>query len=146
MIFREIEEKDIQSLAALMKSVYNEAPWNNEWTMETATEAVKCLTAFPKFFGLLAIEGDDIVGAIMGNVRPYSKQRTYYIDELFVSSAHRRQGIAKKLYESAREKLKNMGVAGAFFTTLKCSGAYKFYIKEGAFDLDDSAVFYHPFN
>lgn len=146
MQIRNIEKNDIDGLAKLLMEVYNEAPWNNEWTIESATEAVESLTAFPKFYGLLAIDGDDIVGAIMGNVRPYSKQRTYYIDELFVSSAHRRQGIAKKLYESAREKLKDMGVAGAFFTTLKGSGAYKFYIKEGAFDLDDSAVFYHPFN
>ncbi len=146
MIIRKIEEKDIQKLAKLMKSVYNEAPWNDEWTEESAEEAIKCLLAFPNFFGLIACDGDEALGAILGDIRPYSKQRTYYIDELFVSSAHRRQGIAKKLYEGARDELKNIGVSGAFFTTLKNSEAYKFYIKEGAFDLDDSAVFYHPFN
>lgn len=32
MIIRKIEEKDIEKLAKLMKSVYNEAPWNDEWT------------------------------------------------------------------------------------------------------------------
>ena len=36
MIIRKIEEKDIQKLAKLMKSVYNEAPWNDEWTEESA--------------------------------------------------------------------------------------------------------------
>lgn len=143
MIIREIEEKDVKGLAALMKSVYNEAPWNDDWTEEGASEAIKCLLGFPNFFGLVVCDEDNLVGAIMGNVRPYSQQKTYYIDELFVSSSYRRQGIAKKLYEGARDELKKKGVSGFFLCTLKNTDAFKFYTKEGAIYLDDSAVFYH---
>lgn len=146
MIIRKIEEKDIQGIASLMKAVYNEAPWNDNWTEESSIEAAKCLIAFPNFFGLVACDKDNVVGAIMGHVRSYSKQKTYYIDELFVSNAYRRQGIAKQLYEKAIDELKSNGVAGAFFTTLKNTDAFKFYTKEGALYLEDSAVFYHPFN
>ena len=57
MIIRKIEEKDIQKLAKLMKSVYNEAPWNDEWTEESAEEAIKCLLAFPNFLALSLVMG-----------------------------------------------------------------------------------------
>lgn len=54
-------------------------------------------------------------------------------------------GSAKELYQTSIKQLQQRGISGAFFTTLKNSQAYNFYVKQGAWDLEDSVYFYHKF-
>lgn len=145
MIIKKILKSDIKDLARLMVSVYNAPPWNNKWTEETAFESLVTLLEFPTFYGNIIIDEDRIIGAIMGHTRRYATETTYYIDEFFVSEEYRRKGVASNLYKSTIDELKKLGVNGAFFTTLRNTPAYNFYIKMGAWDLSDSACFYHKF-
>lgn len=145
MEVRKIRESDLPELTRLMVAVYNAPPWNNQWTEETASESLATLLSFPTFYGNVIVDDQKIFGAIMGHLRKYSSETTYYIDELFVAIEHRRQGVAKCLYERTITDLQQMGVQGAFFTSLRDTPAYHFYIKLGAWDLTDSACFYHKF-
>ena len=145
MNIKRILKSDIKDLARLMVSVYNAPPWNNKWTEETAFESLVTLLEFPTFYGNIIIDEDRIIGAIMGHTRRYATETTYYIDEFFVSEEYRRQGVASNLYKSTIDELKKLGVNGAFFTTLRDTPAYNIYIKMGAWDLSDSACFYHKF-
>lgn len=145
MNIKRILKSDIKDLARLMVSVYNAPPWNNKWTEETAFESLVTLLEFPTFYGNIIIDEDRIIGAIMGHTRRYATETTYYIDEFFVSEEYRRKGVASNLYKSTIDELKKLGVNGAFFTTLRNTPAYNFYIKMGAWDLSDSACFYHKF-
>lgn len=145
MIIKKILKSDIKDLARLMVSVYNAPPWNDKWTEETAFESLVTLLEFPTFYGNIIIDEDRIIGAIMGHTRRYATETTYYIDEFFVSEEYRRKGVASNLYKSTIDELKKLGVNGAFFTTLRNTPAYNFYIKMGAWDLSDSACFYHKF-
>ena len=124
---------------------FNEGEWQQHWTEEAATVSLTELIDSPNFYGLVAKSDGQPVGAILGRVRTFNTGRTYYIDELFVSPDFRKRGIAKQLYRRAIDELTEQGVGGAFFTTLRDSAAYHFYVSEGALDLTDSAVFYHPF-
>lgn len=134
-----------KELTTLFISIFNSEPWNNHWTKETAQKSLDELIHMPGFFGLYAYRDSKILGAIMGHVHHYDRQKTYYIDEFFVANEYKRQGIGKKLYTQAINELMNEGVAGAFFTTLKNTPAYHFYLEMGAIDLTDSSVMYHPF-
>ena len=145
MIIKRILKSDLKDLARLMVYVYNAPPWNNKWTEETAFESLVTLLEFPTFYGNIIIDEDRIIGAIMGHTRRYATENTYYIDEFFVSEEYRRKGVASNLYKSTIDELKKLGVNGAFFTTLRNTPAYNFYIKMGAWDLSDSACFYHRF-
>ena len=145
MNIKRILKSDLKDLARLMVSVYNAPPWNNKWTEETAFESLVTLLEFPTFYGNIIIDEDRIIGAIMGHTRRYATETTYYIDEFFVSEEYRRKGVASNLYKSTIDELKKLGVNGAFFTTLRDTPAYNFYIKMGAWDLSDSACFYHRF-
>ena len=145
MIIKKILKSDLKDLSRLMVSVYNASPWNNKWTEETAFESLVTLLEFPTFYGNIIVDEDRIIGAIMGHTRRYATETTYYIDEFFVSEEYRRQGVASNLYKSTIDELKKLGVNGAFFTTLRNTPAYNFYIKMGAWDLSDSACFYHKF-
>lgn len=145
MEIRKILKSDLEELAKLMVSVYNAPPWNNKWTEETALESLSDISDFPKFFGNVIVDGNKIIGAIIGHIRRYSTESTFYIDEFFISEKYRGTGLAKELYQTSIKQLKQKGISGAFFTTLKNSRAYNFYVKQGAWDLEDSACFYHKF-
>ena len=142
---RKILRSDLEELAKLMVAVYNAPPWSNKWTKETAMESISDILDFPKFFGNVIVDENKIIGAIIGHIRRYSSESTFYIDEFFVSEKYRGTGLAKELYQTSIKELQQRGISGAFFTTLKNSRAYNFYVKQGAWDLDDSACFYHKF-
>ena len=145
MKIRKISKSDLEELAKLMVGVYNAPPWNDNWTVETALESLTDISDFPKFFGNVIVDGNKIIGGIIGNIRRYSSESTFYIDEFFIAEEYRGTGLAKKLYQTSIKQLQERGISGAFFTTLKNSRAYNFYIKQGAWDLEDSACFYHKF-
>ena len=145
MEIRKILKADLEELAKLMVSVYNAPPWNNKWTVETALESLTDISDFPKFFGNVIVDGNKIIGGIIGHIRRYGSESTFYIDEFFISEEYRGTGLAKELYQTSIKQLQEIGISGAFFTTLKNSRAYNFYIKQGAWDLEDSACFYHKF-
>ena len=145
MEIRKISKSDLEELAKLMVDVYNAPPWNNKWTVETALESLTDLSDFPNFFGNVLVDGNKIIGAIIGHIRRYGSESTFYIDEFFISEEYRGTGLAKNLYQTSIKELQERGISGAFFTTLKNSRAYNFYVKQGAWDLKDSACFYHKF-
>lgn len=145
MEIRKISKLDLEELAKLMVDVYNAPPWNDKWTLETALESLNDISDFPKFFGNVIVDGNKIIGGIIGHIRRYASESTFYIGELFISEKYRGTGLAKELYQTSIKQLKQRGISGAFFTTLKNSRAYNFYLKQGAWDLEDSACFYHKF-
>lgn len=145
MEIRKISKSDLGELAKLMVDVYNAPPWNDKWTVETALESLNDILDFPKFFGNVIVDGNKIIGGIIGHIRRYASESTFYIDELFISEKYRGTGLAKELYQTSIKELQQRGISGAFFTTLKNSRAYNFYLKQGAWDLEDSACFYHKF-
>ena len=51
-----------------MVSVYNAPPLNNKWTVETAPESLTDISDFPKFFGNVIVDGNKIIGAIIGHI------------------------------------------------------------------------------
>ncbi len=145
MEIRKISKLDLEELAKLMVDVYNAPPWNDKWTVETALESLNDISDFPKFFGNVIVDGNKIIGGIIGHIRRYSSESTFYIDEFFISEKYRGTGLAKELYQTSIKQLQQRDISGAFFTTLKNSRAYNFYLKQGAWDLEDSACFYHKF-
>lgn len=145
MEIRKISKLDLEELAKLMVDVYNAPPWNDKWTLETALESLNDISDFPKFFGNVIVDGNKIIGGIIGHIRRYASESTFYIGEFFISEKYRGTGLAKELYQTSIKQLQQRGISGAFFTTLKNSRAYNFYLKQGAWDLEDSACFYHKF-
>ena len=145
MEIRKISKSDLEELAKLMVDIYNAPPWNDKWTVETALESLNDISDFPKFFGNVIVDENKIIGGIIGHIRRYSIESTFYIDEFFIAEKYRGTGLAKKLYQTSIKELQQRGISGAFFTTLKDSRAYNFYVKQGAWDLEDSACFYHKF-
>ena len=86
---RKISKSDLEELAKLMVSVYNAPPWNDKWTVETAMESLTDISDFPKFFGNVIVDENKIIGAIIGHIRRYATESTFYIDEFYISEEYR---------------------------------------------------------
>lgn len=56
-----------------MVDVYNAPPWNNKWTVETTLESLSDISDFPKFFGNVLVDGEKIIGAIIGHIRQFKE-------------------------------------------------------------------------
>lgn len=146
MIETKIADKnDIEKLIPSFIKAFNDGEWKQKWTDATTKISLENIFSFPNFYGLVAKKEGETVGAILGHIQTFNDVKTYYIDELFIDPSYQKQGIAKKLYQKTIKDLRREGVTGSFFTTLRNSAAYDFYVSQGAIDLKDSAVFYHPF-
>lgn len=140
MEIKAICEDTIRSIVPEYVRVFNGAPWNDKWTEASAQMSLMELVHTPNFYGWVALEDGQCRGAILGHVHHFSDQKTYYMDELFVSHNARRSGVASALYAALTEKMHEIGCTGVFLTTLRGSDAYDFYKSRGLIDLKDSAV------
>lgn len=143
MEIRTVEARDIDALAPVMTAVFNAPPWNEHWSEESAAQSLCELLASPRFYGDVILADGEIAGALLGHLRTYAAGTSFYLDEFFISPAHRRQHLATALYRHTLAALKEKNVGGLFFTTQRNSPAYAFYLREGAWDLNDAACFYH---
>ena len=134
MEIRTVEARDIDALASILTAAFNAPPWNEHWSEENAA---------PRFYGHVILADGEIAGALLGHLRTYAEGTSFYLDEFFISPAHRRAHLATALYRHTLAALRKENVGGLFFTTVRNSPAYAFYLREGAWDLDDAACFYH---
>lgn len=119
MKIRKISHSDIRELANIMVEVYNAPPWNDSWTEKTASESLVTLLAYPDFCGNIIADGDKIIGAIIGNIRKYARESTYYINEFFILDKYRRRGVATSLYNHTIEELKKNRRKWCFLYNIK---------------------------
>jgi len=95
--FRLFEENDLVKCVETFINVFNNEPWNDEWTF---TKAQKYLLDFyhtPGFLGTLAIENNEVVGFIFGVHRTWWSGNEFYIHEMCVHSQQQNKGIGKSL-------------------------------------------------
>ncbi|MCZ8517926.1 MULTISPECIES: GNAT family N-acetyltransferase [Paenibacillus] len=66
MITRLFSPDDLQACTALFIEVFNQEPWNDRWTPEAAEQYVSDYINTPGFRGIVAEEGQEIKGFILG--------------------------------------------------------------------------------
>ena len=105
-----INQEDIKELATAMTKAYTEAPWNENWSEEKALRRVKVILSNFESLGIKAVDGDRIVGGLLGYVDPYAEEDFFFVSELFVVPERKRQGIGRKLLEKLKDELQKMDI------------------------------------
>ena len=111
MRIEEFQSKDTLSVAPVMMSAYREAPWNEEWSLDRAKKRIDAIMQNYDSLGLVAYEGDEVVGAVLGFADPYADEDFFYISELFVKAERKKQGIGKLLLAELEKVLKAKGIS-----------------------------------
>jgi len=133
MIIRELNEFDLEDCISLFIEVYNQQPWNNEWTYETAKELFNEFSSTKGCIGYVAIDAtkeNEIMSVLIGKQKTWWRGKEYVIEEFFVRPEYQGKGIGTKVLEFIAKDLKKYGVGNITLLTNTYSEAYPFYLNK----------------
>ncbi|NER84130.1 MAG: GNAT family N-acetyltransferase [Leptolyngbya sp. SIO1D8] len=130
MNIRKITAQDLDGLCDLFVKVFKQEPWKEEWELAWAKERLQYILDSKYSESLIAENGHEIIGAILGRGMPFRGRLNFEIVEFFVSPHFRNQGIGTKLMISLEQILKQAKYHEIFLLTAKGSTAEIFYQKQ----------------
>lgn len=99
-------ETDLPSCGALLREVYAEPPYHENWPGNRATAYLESFFRIDSQGALVATEDEGkIIGAIFGYTYPWHTGFIFFIQELFVASNWRGKGIAGDLARQVTRKI-----------------------------------------
>ncbi|WP_243074157.1 GNAT family N-acetyltransferase [Microbacterium sp. SS28] len=119
--------EDDVSLIEGFVATYNGEPWNDSWTLESATRYLGEFRAAPRSTTLVAVASEGVVGAAYFHARTWQDESEMFIDEFFVFPASQRQGIGRALMAGVRDRATAEGVATLTLITDRDMPAFEFY-------------------
>ncbi|MFT5593789.1 MAG: aminoglycoside 6'-N-acetyltransferase I [Oceanicoccus sp.] len=140
MIFRNIEEKDIEACAVLFSNVFSSEPWNEPWTKHLARERLMHFYESKGFIGVLA-ESDGVNGFVLGNTEPFYFGSMFYLREMCIQTDLQKQGVGSNMFYALEKALSIDNVHSIYLTTEREIPAAEFYKKKG-FKYSEKMGFY----
>jgi aminoglycoside 6'-N-acetyltransferase I len=131
MEFKEIKIEDIEILSSMYVETFNSPPWNDEWTIETASKRLYQMINCEGFYGLIAYKEEMVVGMILGSEEQFFNGVMFNIKEFCIKNKMRNNGIGTILLKEFEKRLKNRGVTEIILFTSREDGTEGFYNKRG---------------
>jgi aminoglycoside 6'-N-acetyltransferase I len=128
-MIREFYPDDMETCVRLLVEAYNGEPWNNHWTIETATRYLNEFVSNDNFVGFVACENEAVVGAMFAHRKTWWTNDELFVDELYVTPHLQRQGYGESLLAHAERYAKSRNLAGLTLLTNGYFPAKKFYEK-----------------
>jgi len=132
-----LDESYLPSMAELYRNSFGGEPWNDDWSnQEQLDEYIKEISSsyHALNYGLL-IDGK-LVALSIGMVRHWWEGTNYNIEEFCISPELQHQGLGTKFMKLIEGDIRQRGLAGIFLQTDKDKPSYRFYQKNGFFELD----------
>ncbi|SHE94378.1 GNAT family N-acetyltransferase [Clostridium fallax] len=131
MDFREIKISDIETLTIIYVDTFNSPPWNDKWTVETASKRLKQMINCEDFYGILAYENDLIYGMILGSEEQFYNGAIFNIKEFCVKNEMRSKGLGTIILNEFEKRLKEKGISEIILLTSKEDKTEGFYHRRG---------------
>lgn len=140
MIFKDLQKEYIPELAKLYVDAFNSPPWNDEWTIESASNRLLQMINCDGFDGLICYENNNIIGLILGNHEYFHNGMHFNIKEFCVDIKLRGNGIGVDLLNEFLKRLKDKGVNEVILFTSRTDGTEGFYNKRGFESFNDMVM------
>lgn len=134
MKFEEIVSAKIGELAEMYVETFNAPPWNDKWTIETASKRIQQMINCEDFYGLIAYDEAELCGMILGSEEQFYDGKMFNLKEFCVKNGRRNQGLGKKIYAEFEKRLKERHVDKIILFTLKDEGVETFYLRRGFYN------------
>jgi aminoglycoside 6'-N-acetyltransferase I len=131
MRFEEITLSDINEISKMYADTFNSPPWNDEWSIETASKRLKQMINCEDFYGIIAYEDDVLCGMILGSEEQFYDGIMFNIKEFCVKNELRNKGIGTKILTEFEKRLKDKGVTEIILFTSRDDGTEGFYLRRG---------------
>lgn len=129
--YEEMKEAHLDELAKLYVDTFNAAPWNDEWTFETARKRLYMMLHTEVSFGLCVYHEGQICGAVLGAMEQFYDGLMFEVKEYWVKNEMRGKGIGTKLFAEMERRLWERGVKNIILVTAKGDATEHFYHKQG---------------
>jgi GNAT superfamily N-acetyltransferase len=128
---RAFRHQDSSDCSELFVQVFGLPPWNDRWSPESAGAYLGDIVHTPGFYGVVAFDGDRLVGVCLGHRKRWWQGDEYHIDELFVAPEAQRQGIGRQIIDYTKQELRTKGVGRLTLLTVRNTSADQFYSRLG---------------
>ena len=106
-MIRPIANEDLEDCARLFVEVFAEPPYRESWSASRALAYLDRFYRFDPDHCLLALDGEDVIGALFGYCYPWRDRVNYYIQEFFVRAGRRRSGHGRRLIRHLLDTLED---------------------------------------
>ena len=131
MMYENLQYKHITDLSILYQDAFNAPPWNDQWTLESASKRLMQMLKCDGFYGLVSYKNNKIVGMILGNHEYFYDGVHFNIKEFCVDINLRGNGFGSALLNEFLIRLRNNGIDEAILFTSRTNGTEDFYNKHG---------------
>ncbi|AJY76197.1 GNAT family N-acetyltransferase [Paenibacillus beijingensis] len=132
MIVRNFEKQDLKKCISLYIEVFNQPPWNNNWTYELAEGLFMDFCNTPGFLGYVAVdETEEIIAVLIGKEKKWWRGKEYVTEEFFVRPELQGQGVGSHILDFIYKDIKAKGIEKVTLLTSTFTPAYKFYLNKG---------------
>ena len=126
-----VEESDLLRCTDVFIEVFNREPWNDEWEPEKAKQYLLDFYHTPGFLGLVALEGEEVIGFLFGVHRVWWSGDEFFVHEMCVKSNLQNKGIGKALMDRLLGELEARSITHLSLLTDRGIPAEAFYKKNG---------------
>lgn len=130
-MIRVLHLDDMPICVQLFIEAYNQEPWNDHWTSETATRYLQELEANDRFVGFVICVDEIIVGALFAHCKTWWTNDELFVDEFYIAPRLQRKGYGKKLLAHTEHYAKSQELTGLTLLTNQYFPAKAFYEKNG---------------
>ena len=131
MRFEEITLSDIDGISKMYVETFNAPPWNDEWSVETASKRLHQFINCEDFYGIKAYQEEVLCGMILGSQEQFYDGIMFNIKEFCVKNEMQNKGIGTKILFEFEKRLKNKGITEIVLFTSRDDGTEGFYSRRG---------------
>lgn len=130
-MFKLMDISKLEEYTNLFVRVFNNPPWCDSWTYQTAKKRIHDMMSAPTFFGLSLYKDNTCIGIIFGQKEQFYNGVHFQIQEFCIDTNYQSMGYGTKLLNEFISKLESIEVYQVYLITSKGEKTEKFYNHKG---------------
>ncbi|MBS4193591.1 GNAT family N-acetyltransferase [Lederbergia citri] len=129
---RNITINELEACSDLYTYVFNQSPWFDEWTLESASKRLRDIIHHPQFYGFGLFDHEEhLLGFILGYAETWWDGKHFQVVEMCVKTEKQGKGIGSNLLFALENYCKESGINRIYLLTGSGGQAEAFYLKNG---------------